>query len=167
MKPYTLTPSQVRAAQEGRLRLLIVPLEVDPEAYPYCGSIDERDGGLWISFWDEDHIARHDQGLPYTVGDRLWCREEYTLTVPKRRVIYGAGHKSHDDVLWSSPDTMPQWASHFTLEVVAVTVKRLQDVTEEEARLAGRAPIQFDPDPWPGDWDDNPWCAYVEVKRCD
>ncbi len=38
---------------------------------------------------------------------------------------------------WHSPVTMPRWASRATLRVESVTVKRVQEITEDEVRLTG------------------------------
>ena len=84
---------------------------------------------------------------------------------------------------------MPRWASRITLEVTAVRVERLQDITEEQARAEG---LLRDSDGWRGapdlpwfaspvaafrslwesingasSWADNPWVWVVEFKRID
>jgi len=87
---------------------------------------------------------------------------------------------------------MPRWASRITLEVVAVRVERLQDISEDDAKaegvefdgawwLGGIHPVKGNLQCWPtavrayralweqingpGSWDANPWVWVVEFKR--
>ena len=88
---------------------------------------------------------------------------------------------------------MPRWASRITLDITAVRVERLQDVSEEDARAEGAArrispggdlagafdhvdtPIGYRnhfADLWRSingndSWDANPWVWVVEFKRVD
>lgn len=107
---------------------------------------------------------------PYgAVGDRLWVREtfaEHDSDVPV--VAYKAGgyliHGAtgsrragtwRDEVFagdvgeigkiekWTPSIFMPRWASRITLEITAVRVERLQDISEEEAKAEG-APCRHD-----------------------
>jgi hypothetical protein len=78
---------------------------------------------------------------------------------------------------------MPRWASRITLEVIAVRVERLQDISEEDAQAEG-AELHTEYMPmkvgfnyrqaygglWEsingsGSWDTNPWVWVVEFKR--
>lgn len=77
---------------------------------------------------------------------------------------------------------LPRWASRITLEITAVRVERLQDISEADARAEGctghwveEAPAadqaRFDyRELWeqingPGSWDANPWVWVVEFRR--
>lgn len=82
---------------------------------------------------------------------------------------------------------MPRWASRITLDVFAIRVERLQDITEEDAKAEGVKPITYDPggDCWtdgkhrtafnflwneingwnPNSWDSNPWVWVVSFRR--
>lgn len=77
---------------------------------------------------------------------------------------------------------LPRWASRITLEITAVRVERLQDISEADARAEGctghwveEAPAadqaRFDyRELWeqingPGSWDANPWVWVVSFKR--
>ena len=200
VKPIDLTDWQARAID--RLSLLIEPLPVQPKT----DRPSLMQSPAQVRFWDEWI------DLPHAVGDRLWCREEWYSThinpVEQNRNFYRADcDQMAEEMLsveWQPADTMPQWASRFTLEVVAVTVKRLQEVTEDEAlrsgvqkvpyqdcdgdpRLDGKAFTAYGytafpdrhPDPWSmpqchkgamleldqPPWDDNPWCAFTEVRK--
>ena len=142
LKPVTLAPFQARALSEDRLSLLIEPLPAH-----------------LLEGWDgvSDLV-----NLPHAVGDRLWCREEWTQTVPYGKKIYKTDWKSPDLVDWSPADEMPEALSRFTLEVVAVTVKRIQSTTREEMMLAGYQDHEGFPDDL---WSRNPWCALTEVRK--
>jgi hypothetical protein len=96
---------------------------------------------------------------PYgRVGDRLWVKEtciiapkhfatpdstciadaegdlryiQYLATSPDREGADGYGLKATPSIF------MPRWASRFTLEVVAVRIQRLQEISEEDALAEG------------------------------
>lgn len=143
------------------------------------------------------------QKSPYgQPGDRLWVRE--TWAVPHRydghgpsnipvhdvRVHYAASEE-RGGLLWRPSIHMPRWASRITLEINAVRVERLQDISEADAKAeglyqdtAGRwttysaseqarehlSPVEAYRDLWeqingPGSWDANPWVWVVEFRR--
>jgi len=98
---------------------------------------------------------------PYGVpGDRLWVREAHNwMTLAENE--YDAGcpaHRRHPDgypvhVLyratpdWQPPSWrpsifMPRWASRIALEVTAVRVEQVQDISEEDARAEGVVPTE-------------------------
>jgi len=114
-------------------------------------------------------------------GDRLWCREAFTLT-QHDKPVYRADARDQTGARWSSitpgdpngevkwkPSIhMPRWASRLTLTVTDARVQRVQDISEADAKAEG-----FDghPDPigalallWDDlnaargyGWDANPW----------
>lgn len=119
---------------------------------------------------------------------------------PNRHFPNGApnGYTAADpNVAWRHRPSihMPRWASRILLEVTAVRVERLQDITEEQAIAegidldaledsqerydmvlagscaTGRAtPITAFRDLWlstGGDWDANPWVWAIEFKRAE
>lgn len=152
----------------------------------------------------------HRLACPYGVpGDRLWVRETWrTSTVHdhigiSRSIEYRAdganiaGH--HDEIMqlprkiadidhWRPSIHMPRWASRIDLEIVAVRVERLQDLSEEDAK-AGGVSTAIDPDGSPdepmgtargmfhalwnainGDratWESNPWVWALTFRRID
>lgn len=98
------------------------------------------------------HFPRQQSGVPYSAGDRLWCRElwrtesrAYDDLPPSDMdadypIVYEA------DADWSSNKTvgrkrqamhMPRWASRLTLIVSDVRVQRLQDISAEDAIAEG------------------------------
>lgn len=92
------------------------------------------------------------------VGDQLWVREtwsyfggdEYLYQRDRSNVVYCADfHNDPRSREWQCPRWrpsihMPRWASRLTLEIVSVSVERLQEITEEDARAEGV--MSFDTD---------------------
>lgn len=137
-------------------------------------------------------------------GDRLWVREAFSgpycmeSAPPAKwgrssRLWYWAdGNPSEGD--WTRPRPsihMPRWASRITLEIVAVRVERLQDISDDDCLAEGIAQVvrerlpsiqqcgeydAIDVDPvaeyralWEtingsGAWDVNPWVFAVGFK---
>ncbi len=105
--------------------------------------------------------------LPYAVGDRIVVQEEWAAfwgaRHPNGRVVTDATvPQANGDVAQASPDDplhvfyaalpneggpprfrpadeMPDWASRIALQVTAVRVGRLKDLTEEDAEAEGMA----------------------------
>lgn len=94
-------------------------------------------------------------------GDRLWVRETWGLrrhydvtdwlrdSMKDRKVAasewaldYCADWDTHQEAcFWRPSIFMPRWASRITLEVIGVTVERLQEITEEQAKAEGVTPL--------------------------
>lgn len=128
-------------------------------------------------------------------GDRLWVRE--TWAVPHRYDHLGpsnipvlgvrthyAATEERGGLRWRPSIHMPRWASRITLEITAVRVERLQDISEADAKAEGAEPYLHPVHPareqlrhvdgfqalWesingPDSWDLNPWVWVVEFKR--
>jgi hypothetical protein len=133
-----------------------------------------------------DHLDACPYGEP---GDRLWVRETWARfpgNDPVYRATYdgrfGSGWK------WKPSIHMPRWASRLTLEVTAVRVERLHDISESDAANEGiscssghrwglaetgvehNAPSHAFRSLWqningPGSWEANPWVWAVSFKR--
>jgi len=93
-------------------------------------------------------------------GDKLWVRETWRPmsfgfnqihgpvvrvqfaadmampVMPATEAQYDATHPDRSG-LWRPSIHMPRWASRITLEVSAVRVERLQEITEDDARAEG------------------------------
>lgn len=78
---------------------------------------------------------------PYDVGDRLWVRETFDWDGDDPNTIhYHATHDKDFDCFikkWRPSIHMPRWASRILLEITAVRVERLQDISEEDAEAEG------------------------------
>lgn len=86
------------------------------------------------------------QPCPYgQPGDRLWVREAFTIpsdvTECTRHVAYRADACEEDGrLLWKPSIHMPRWASRILLEVTAIRVERLNDISEADAIAEGCRP---------------------------
>lgn len=134
-------------------------------------------------------------------GDRLWVRETFAPRYfdngkPAYRADWdGKAADLVPEPRWSPSIHMPRWASRITLEITAVRVERVQDISEYDAGLEGapclaisklkhppiglmqkiQAPEAFVYgfyDLWNSinakrgyGWDANPWVWVVEFKR--
>ncbi|HGW4512212.1 ASCH domain-containing protein [Serratia marcescens] len=143
------------------------------------------------------------------VGDRLWVREtfqgplipedelsEYLGANPDKfqspaYCEYAADGGAKPEYVDSDDNTrygwrpsihMPRWASRITLEITAVRVERLNDISEEDAKAEGVAPSQHIITPpealyrvgflklWQSiygaeSWRANPWVWVIEFRR--
>lgn len=118
-------------------------------------------------------------------GDRLWVREAFKI-VPRTAypdmpmvlhpvdnhdaAIYRAGWDKSSPGRWSPSIHMPRWASRLSLEITAVRVERLQDITDADARAEGVADRAAFAKLWDqingkGAWDANPWVWVITFKK--
>lgn len=137
-------------------------------------------------------------------GDRLWVKEtwrvcggkEYEYQQDPSQVMYRATHQEDgfpftwESYVWRPSIYMPRWASRILLDVTAIRVERLQDISEADAVAEGITPYTNHPgrfvsghrpglnfpsavagyrDLWesingPGAWDANPWVWVVEFR---
>jgi len=149
--------------------------------------------------WPADAKRPRGRGFedcPYGApGDRLWVRETWNTFEGWAGYFYAADNHSFgigadDDpdhipehaVRWRPSIHMPRAASRITLEITAVRVERLQDISEADAIAEGADPLLVPPDGgsaphvegyrtlWEyingaGSWDLNPWVWVVEFRR--
>ena len=152
--------------------------------------------------------AMTEVGAPLgTIGDRLWVRETWGLmsyhdttdwcgysikdvSEAELRERFLIEHATNWDLpnesaYWRPSIHMPRWASRITLEITAVRVERLQEITEEDAMKEG-CEREFKPDGsvawgaglieaaenfrtlWQSiyaNWDANPWVWVYQIRR--
>lgn len=178
-RPILFSAPMVRAILDGRktqARRIVKfptwadqyePIEINMAGLPECICI--KTGCL-------SGICCH-YGIP---GDRLWVRETHMIHADE--IAYAAT----DQPLvgcdkWRPSIHMPRWASRITLEVVAVRVERLQEISPDDAlregvfdyaqqhNLGGYWTTAFSR-LWesvnsPKSWSANPWVWVVEFKR--
>jgi hypothetical protein len=165
----------------------------------------DRRYGFGVSGDDAGECAlalAHSGCCPYgSIGDRLWGREAWAAdaqldAVAPRDLSRGEPiHYPADGVTRISGCSMispgrirpsihmPRWACRILLEITAVRVERLQDISEKQSEAEGvyflRAAPDFDETLtakqlyeilWDhinghGAWDANPWVWVVEFKR--
>lgn len=145
-------------------------------------------------------VRRYRWDCPYgQPGDRLWVRETYWRDEEDGSVFYRADPDSdavdankHETGLakynWRPSIFMPRAASRITLEITAVRVERLQDISGADAQAEGIVPDGdggwhlADTRHYMGDpissyaslweyingadsWDLNPWVWVIEFKK--
>jgi len=80
-------------------------------------------------------------------GDLLYVRENWKphslyqnvlpCHMPRSKIFFAADNAYAPQGRWRPSIHMPRWASRFTLEVTAVRLQRLQDITEADAKGEG------------------------------
>ncbi len=113
-------------------------------------------------------------------GDRLWVRETFADIGCRLTFRADLEDGAHCSVTrWTPSLHMPRWVSRILLEITAVRVERLQQITIGEICKEGLARSMYEFIPvttafdafaelWNstgGDWDDNPWVWVIEFKR--
>ena len=165
--------------------------------------LEERDDGtLWP--WAEHPDCDDDVWMPCPqgeIGDRLWVRETHMNwwkldpANPEGPRIFSHvaafaadGYELEPGERWIPSIHMLRAASRITLDIKAVRVERLQDISEEDAKAEGApgyeegldAPPPDGDHEWsyrasfqrlweqingPGAWAKNPWVWVVEFER--
>ncbi|HTG26085.1 MAG TPA: hypothetical protein VK681_39170 [Reyranella sp.] len=110
---------------------------------------DPRDHNPWLCegrWQDGDEMLRCPYGQP---GDHLWVRESFfdhgeierQPVALDARIEYKADpwDREGDGEAgpWKPSIHMPRWASRLTLEITAVRVERLQEISETDAQAEG------------------------------
>lgn len=210
-RPILFSGPMVRAILEGRKTQTrrIVKQQPDDNGLSHMPNapLDWRDEvhGEWIQWKGETPNGDTWRGrVQCWPGDRLWVRETHRFTQDKYhdRIQYRADGEElfvHDNAEWlRNKDRdrwrpsifMPRWASRITLDVTKVSVQRLQDISEEDAKAEGceeitpgfyrnylstdgatyySAAMSFQ-SLWEsingtGSWDANPWVWVVTFKK--
>jgi len=161
MKEIVFTTPMVRAILDGRktqTRRLVKP-------QPYCIAHPQPIGEKWHVAYSSEAWGIYDTyaemfdeyrrliKCPYgKVGDRLWVREEWGAKWEgsekwvenagsnqdgSQPIAYRASGDTAFRDFWKPSSSMPRWASRITLEIVAVRIERLQDISEADALAEG------------------------------
>ena len=132
----------VRAILDGRktqTRRVIKP--------QFNGWLEDFEDGYWRNCWRVDRgYGQHEIDTciikcPYIIGQKLWVRE--TLKGYDRRswptmIYYRASTPDvWPHIRWNPSIHMPRVASRIILEVTAVRVERVQEVTDRDAIAEG------------------------------
>ncbi|QNE59452.1 hypothetical protein [Pseudomonas aeruginosa] len=202
-RPILFNDQMVRAILEGRKT--VTRRIAKPVKHPDLGNIYAP--GALVLEHEPQHVV--DRACPYgQPGDRLWVREAWqgplisdeeqaanqswwkdvTKFQDQAHCSYRASGDNNEYVdpdgyfhcKWKPSIHMPRWASRILLEITAVRVERLHDITpnqciaegawrEKDKELGrGQEAIAAFADLWRstgGDWDANPWVWVVEFKR--
>jgi hypothetical protein len=163
------------------------------EAYSPSMNHETSDGRY---YWQHkvNKLRLINEACPYgQPGDRLWVREAFSydrLDVDRDGILpawyWADGNPSSGD--WTKPKPsihMPRWASRILLEITAVRVEPLQDISEEDAKAEGVLITDewtgcaedlggsyvkayrylWDSIKGAGSWDTNPFIWVIEFKR--
>ena len=195
-RPILFSGPMVRAILDGRktqTRRVVKSQPRDgwaPIVGPYHPTVTDKDGvqqpgPLVYGASDEDEGRKCLYGHP---GDRLWVRETWRLGDHNDAAAGCVHYRADQDEpaapgQWKPSIHMPRWASRLTLEVKAVRVGRLQEISEADAKAEGMTAKHMQlgtkschsafVDLWddinskrPGcSWSDNPWVWVVELER--
>lgn len=160
-RPILFSGPMVRAilsGQKTQTRRAVKPQP--PAGYPVAlcdahGICAWGEDGTENGDWWPDDAARCPYGQP---GDRLWVRETWcplrssdyaaaprSAPLPEDRakvtIAYQADHidprGDAGPLEWRSPLFLPRWASRLTLEIEAVRVERLQEISHDDAAAEG------------------------------
>ena len=213
-RPIIFNAPMVRAILEGRKTQTRRVVKPQPNRGSELTRMQDgyADGFIRAVFAQDDEPNAYGIRCHYGErGDRLWCKETWCVGNPfdnispsnlpglndgtRWAVDYAANPKRvwHQDYQgkWRPSIHMPRWASRITLEITAVRVERLQDISEEDAEAEGvyeyigEPQVECDgqvlhfPDAsfvrgylsvWesihgPGSWAANPFVWVLEFKR--
>lgn len=202
-RPILFSAPMVRAILEGRKTVTRRVCKPQPSANAHTTCATGNPMGVW---WETGKdINRCPHGQP---GDRLWVRETWYCdhfevmrgpylkpddldigeALDDGTLVYAADGLTPyeaDQPIWKPSIHMPRWACRILLEITAVRVERLQDISRADIRAEGlQCPPELASDDvspnyrdwypaawrelWEstgGDWNANPWVWVVEFKR--
>jgi len=146
-----------------------------------------RDSHRRVGFQEAESrdFALHNPLSYGQVGDRLWVRESFILgTDPVSKVtvpVWKCGYEGDVTPRWRPSIHMPRKYSRITLEITGVSVERLQEISEKDAKaegagcsLAGILPAthrECFKNLWDSingkahPWESNPWVWKIEFRR--
>lgn len=159
-RPILFSGPMVRAILEGRKtqtrRVVTVPWRGSRRALPYEPYWVDDDGKLFgCDEYGDYHPAEEWLNSPFGVpGDRLWVRETWRADdfapEDQGRTIYAADAtpqllaETRGVIRWRPSIFMPRGRSRLTLEVVAVRVERLQEISADDVRSEGLSKLSKD-----------------------
>jgi hypothetical protein len=202
-RPMIFSGEMVRAILENRKTQTRRIIKPQPEVLYVAGFGIGRSNhsSEWCGFaaghdvpWDEWR-AKAIKSCPYEIEMKLWVRETWAnifvpsgTTANKNIVVYRADEQLGLPVpqKWNSPIRMFRWASRITLEIINVSIERLQDISEEDCIAEGIPQYTFargcisdnPPDPrwgfielWDSingkkyPWESNPFVWKIEFRK--
>jgi hypothetical protein len=148
MKPILFSTGMVRAILDGRKTQTrrVVHKDIDP------GNYDSPDYVLYRAPYGQS-------GARLWVREAFWCdNQEYIQTYknepwrgtpdPQWAEIHYRASERDPDIFpkWRPSIHMPRWAARIFLEITAVRVERLQDISRQDAKAEGIIEEEFYPD---------------------
>lgn len=144
-RPILFSGPMVRAILSGsktQTRRVVKPQPAPKDTWDWAWPIPGKNVTPGThAYWRDDYRPNLSRYCPFQEGMRLWVRE--TFCNSPDGVIYRATEHEHgitpcDDYdIWKPSIFMPRWASRITLEITAVRVERVQDISEADARAEG------------------------------
>jgi len=155
-RPILFAGPMVRAILEGRKTVTRRAVKVQPRSQADIGSYGK--GQPFIRNLD---VTKPNPECPYgKPGDRLWVRETWYCdhfevtrgpylkpddldigeALEDGTLVYAADGLTpyeQEQPTWKPSIHMPRWACRILLEITAVRVERLQDISEEQAQAEG------------------------------
>lgn len=197
-RPILFSAPMVRAILEGRKTQTRRVVKPQPAGKDLKSTLDGKwfskpFGGLVLPMIEDLPIE-----CPYgQLGDRLYVREAWAThscfdAIPPRDLTTRSIHYQADGKAetgkYRQAFHMPRWASRILLEITAVRVERLNDISEADSRAEGCPWSDGAPDEhglptqlvveakdefvhlWrsingPGSWETNPWVWVIEFKK--
>ncbi|PBP46352.1 hypothetical protein [Pseudomonas syringae] len=205
-RPILFSAPMVRAILSGQKTVTRRVTKVQPRSDADIGSY-----GKGQPFIRNPDVTKPNPECPYgRPGDRLWVRETWycdhfeVMRGPYLKpddldigealndgtLVYaadGLAPYEQEQPTWKPSIHMPRWASRILLEITAVRVERLQEISRSDIRAEGLecppelasddvSPNYRDwyPAAWrelwesingPDSWNSNPWVWVVEFKR--
>ena len=155
-RPILFNGEMVRAILDGRKTQTRRPVKPKPDCvWDYPQSIGS-DGGAMIRWGNHVISTQPPLGMP---GDRLYVRETwaegFTYAGEYACVFFRANKTCrikdsststvftnqptapNENMKWKPSIHMPKWASRITLEITAVRVERVQEISDDDARAEG------------------------------
>ena len=192
-RPILFSGPMVRAILEGRKTQTRRVVKPQPPTAFVTVRVEDGTQASWClrnqSAFDLPESAADWLTLrcPYGVpGDRLWVRETWGSCTTNGTVCsgYRADVALRPEIeagvdRWRPSIHMPRWASRLLLEVKAVRVERLQEISEDDAFAEGISggdwlgnPVGTYRELWDSinakrghSWESNPWVWVVEFER--
>ena len=152
-RPIIFNTEMVRAILDGRKTQ--TRRQMNPQPKP---DTETSQGGYWFpcaalqsmvhveDFQHPFYRGMASDACPIcSVGDQLYVRETFQVGLcTKSTIAYKATHKPSDleegwneVIKWKPSIHMPRWAARILLEVTAVRVERLDDISEQDAKAEG------------------------------
>lgn len=183
-RPILFSAPMVRAILSGQKT--VTRRVAKPVKHPDLGNIYAP--GALVLENEPQHVI--DRACPYgQPGERLWVRETFAVYGDKKmHVIHYRADRPHHvgqkGMGYKPSIHMPRWACRILLEITAVRIERLRDITAEQALAEGVTSCVESLAPsgniysqvelfgllWSSingtdSWNANPWVWVVEFKR--
>jgi hypothetical protein len=132
---------QWKAAQQGLLSTMIVPLDPEPR----------KKGNTWVwpcepidLFWfDSEGVGeRLLKKLPWQIGDRIffqeeWCKGDWGVAFDDDIYFTKSTTPEAENIGWQPAHTMPVEAAEYWFEVTGVEVMQMKDMDFSDKDWAG------------------------------